>query len=228
MPAKKTPAKRKPAAQRTKPEQSEKRPAPRAPALPQHKASTRPRVRLDPSTVERIEHAQEVDAVDFVPKLGRYDKDQELNEEHIPFLRVLYRYGATDAEVAQLLGVSRRQLYKWREEFPEFNAATELGKDEADNRVRRALYERAVGYSRRKTKVLFNARTNQIFHTVYEEFIEPDVNAAIFWLRNRDPENWRSDPKADDAMDALVEAVAVKVQDASNPERKRLKIKDED
>jgi hypothetical protein len=45
-----------------------------------------------------------------------------------------------------VIGVTKRTIITWRAEHEEFREATEIGKDIADNRVERSLYERAVGY----------------------------------------------------------------------------------
>ena len=54
--------------------------------------------------------------------------------------------GMTDQEVADLLGVNPSTLHRWRAQYREFSRAFRLGKELANNRVERALYERAIGY----------------------------------------------------------------------------------
>src|SRR6201999_255727 len=58
----------------------------------------------------------------------------------------LCRNGATDIEVADILGISVRTFYRWCLLHDEFTVAVRTGKDAADDRVERALYQRAVGY----------------------------------------------------------------------------------
>ena len=58
----------------------------------------------------------------------------------------LCRNGATDIEVAVILGISVRTFYRWCLLHDEFTAAVRVGKDAAYDRVERALYQRAVGY----------------------------------------------------------------------------------
>jgi hypothetical protein len=58
--------------------------------------------------------------------------------------------GATDAELAEYFEVSTRTIYRWQSEFPEFCQALKLGKTEADERVERSLYHKAIRQTRRR------------------------------------------------------------------------------
>src|SRR5215813_14110923 len=54
--------------------------------------------------------------------------------------------GMTDIEVADMLGIGLATLYRWKLDYPAFARVFKLGKAEADDRVERSLYSRAVGY----------------------------------------------------------------------------------
>lgn len=119
--------------------------------------------------------------------------------------------GATDKEVAEYLEVSDRTIYRWKAQYPKFCQALKTAKDIADDRVERSLYNRAVGYSFESEKVF--QFQGEICRADVVEHVPPDVTAAIFWLKNRKPEQWR-DVKAlehsgklilthEDALDAL-------------------------
>jgi hypothetical protein len=98
--------------------------------------------------------------------------------------------GATNEELAGLLGVSRATIHNWMEEFPDFKKAIEEGKVAADARVAEKLYQRAIGYERPATRFFANADgpPTQVDYTYHHA---PDTSAAIFWLRNRRREDWR-------------------------------------
>jgi hypothetical protein len=74
---------------------------------------------------------------------------------------------------------------------PEFLGALKLGKSEADNRVERSLYQKAVGYSYDAVKIFMPAGANKPIYAPYAEHVPPSDVAAIFWLKNRDPAHWR-------------------------------------
>jgi len=71
--------------------------------------------------------------------------------------------GLTEDEIATLLRVGRRTLFRWKKN-EEFNEALRRGKLQTDARVTERLYQRAMG---------------------------GDVTAMIFWLKNRRPDLWR-------------------------------------
>ena len=54
--------------------------------------------------------------------------------------------GATDQELAEAFGVSKRTILRWKNEHPSFAEAYQRGKDVADAKVKKALYQRAIGY----------------------------------------------------------------------------------
>lgn len=99
--------------------------------------------------------------------------------------------GATDVEVADCLDISSTTLYRWKAEHPEFREALKAGKAVADDRVERSLYNRAVGYTFDSTKIFMPAGANEPVYAPFREHVPPDVTAAIFWLKNRQPEQWR-------------------------------------
>ena len=56
--------------------------------------------------------------------------------------------GATNAELADFFEVAPRTIDNWIASHPAFAKAVRAGKVEADARVARCLYQRAVGYDR--------------------------------------------------------------------------------
>ena len=103
--------------------------------------------------------------------------------------RKLCLLGATDLEIADFFGIGTTTLYRWKSEHPEFREALKEAKVEADSRVEESLYHRAVGYSHDAEKVF--QFQGAIVRAPYREHYPPDTTAAIFWLKNRQPERWR-------------------------------------
>lgn len=98
--------------------------------------------------------------------------------------------GATDFEVAERLGVCVRTIYRWKAEYPEFCQALIAGKEAADDRVERSLYNRAVGYEYSAVKIMQDKGEPVI--VPYTEHVPPDVGAATLWLTNRRGDKWRA------------------------------------
>src|SRR5262249_17802873 len=86
-------------------------------------------------------------------------------------------------------GVSVRTIANWQAKHEEFLQALKSGKEEADDRVERSLYQRAVGYEYDAVKV-FNANGTPMI-VPYRATMPPDVTAMIFWLKNRPSDRWR-------------------------------------
>ena len=99
--------------------------------------------------------------------------------------------GATDEELAQAFDVSARTIYRWKAAHPEFCQAVKAGKDLADERVVRSLYHKAVGYTFDAVKIFMPANSPSPVYAEYQEHVPPDTAAAMFWLKNRRPDDWR-------------------------------------
>jgi hypothetical protein len=97
--------------------------------------------------------------------------------------------GATDIELADFFEVSTVTIWRWRSEHDDFCKAVIAGKDGADDRVERAFYNRAVGYTFESEKVF--QFQGQIVRADTREHVPPDPGAALNWLKNRRPEKWR-------------------------------------
>ena len=114
----------------------------------------------------------------------------EYKPEYLEKVAGMFLAGATDSEVADELGVTVTTLYNWRAKYPEFLAAIRYGKENADDRVERALFQRAVGFEYPAVKISFDKDGNPLF-AEYRDYYPPDTNAAKHWLNNRKPKEWR-------------------------------------
>ena len=117
----------------------------------------------------------------------RSKRYQKAFDEQAAFLAAM---GCTDAELADFFKVSVRTIHRWKEAHHSFRQALEVAKDVADERVEKALYSRAIGYWKTVTKVVTDEKGKTQF-AEYQEFVPGDVTAQIFWLKNRQPHNWR-------------------------------------
>jgi len=97
--------------------------------------------------------------------------------------------GATNDDLAAWFGVTEKTIRTWAEKHRAFAEALEEAKALADAKVEQSLYRRAIGYTCPETKV-FCQDGEVITHEVQKHFA-PETTAAIFWLKNRQPERWR-------------------------------------
>jgi hypothetical protein len=99
--------------------------------------------------------------------------------------------GATDAQLADFFEVHIDTIEEWKKVHPEFSEALKAGKEEADSKVAKSLYRRALGYSHKAVKIVADAKTGTEHIVPYTEHYPPDTTACIFWLKNRQPRQWR-------------------------------------
>lgn len=104
--------------------------------------------------------------------------------------------GATDKELAEFFSVSEQTLNKWKKDYPEFLESLKKGKNIADANVASKLYNRAIGYDFEEKhfeiKQVGKEKPSQFVESKrIKKHIPADTTAAIFWLKNRQPDKWR-------------------------------------
>lgn len=115
----------------------------------------------------------------------------DYTDAHCEGARKLACLGATDTEIADFFGVDVRTVYRWKHTHDEFCQSLKDGKQAADDRVVRSLYHRAIGYEQEEVKIFMPAGSDKPIHAPFTAKIAPDTTAAIFWLKNRRPDEWR-------------------------------------
>lgn len=105
------------------------------------------------------------------------------------------RDGLTDEQIAHNMGISAKTLYNWKEKHLQILHALKRSKDVADRQVENALFENAI-----------NGNTT----------------AQIFWLKNRKPDKWRDKQEYEDrtAIEKLDEILKGLHDNAAKPETK--------
>lgn len=124
-----------------------------------------------------------------------------------PYARQAFKLcllGATDAQLADFFGCNQTTLYRWQARVPEFRKSITRGKLAADAEVAHSLYQRALGYSHKAEKIVYQRaevlgegetaeiQPGHFERTTFVEHYPPDTPAASLWLRNRQPDKWRN------------------------------------
>ena len=113
----------------------------------------------------------------------------------------------TVGEIARALEGDDATLYRWKKCYPEFSETIKQGRGRYDTEVvERALTQRAAGYEYTE-----EVMTRDGPSVLTKRFHGSDT-AAIFWLKNRQPERWR------DRVEHDVRAAVVNIE--ATPEEK--------
>ena len=88
--------------------------------------------------------------------------------------------GLTDKQIYLSMGIGHDTFYTYIKKYPEFSEALKKGKQQAIAKVENALFQKACGF-----KITLETPNGS-----KEQYIHSDT-AAIFFLKNRDPENWK-------------------------------------
>jgi DNA-binding XRE family transcriptional regulator len=101
----------------------------------------------------------------------------------------LTKLGAIDSELADFFGVSEQTLNAWKKRYPDFLESIKSGKSLADAEIADSLFNRAKGYEHDDLDL--RVIGGKLRKTKITKHYPPDTTAAIFWLKNRQPEKWR-------------------------------------
>lgn len=114
-----------------------------------------------------------------------------LNESIKEKIISLAKAGKTNIQIAEIIGVHVRTIENWQGKNKDLLWAVKESKQIADELVEASLFSRAVGYSHKSVKIFFDRVSLKTIEHEVEEQYPPDVQAAMFWLKNRQPEKWR-------------------------------------
>lgn len=118
-------------------------------------------------------------------------RPSDYQEEFVKEAEKLAALGATDIEIADFFEVDVRTIYRWKHVHEDFCQALNVGKARADERVINSLYQKAIGYEQDEVKIFMPAGADEPVYAPFRAKIAPDTTAAIFWLKNRQPTQWR-------------------------------------
>lgn len=127
---------------------------------------------------------------------GKYQK--WLTPDGRLLLEVWARDGLTDEQIAHNMGIRRSTLAEWKTKYPDISDALKKGKEVVDIEVENALLKRAKGFEYTETKIEQSAKDGRKV-TLTKRYVAPETAAAIFWLKNREPEKFREKPSENSA-----------------------------
>ena len=124
--------------------------------------------------------------------------------------------GATNKQLASLIGIREQTLYAWINDHPEFAELITESKKICDKKVENALYKRACGYEVTETTTYTNASGEITRRKQVVKQLPPDPKSMIFWLSNRDPQTWAERLRVDNPETKLDETLKMMKEALSN------------
>lgn len=147
------------------------------------------------------------------------------------------REGKTNEQISEILAIHPRTFQRWVGKLDDFSQALKDAKEIADQPVVASLYRRATGYYHEEEKIFFFKGEVKRVKTM--KHYPPDTTAAIFWLKNRQPKEWResyqvnpgaltSDPNKRKTFDEFCEAAGYPKPFAKQIEMKNFALSEEE
>lgn len=121
--------------------------------------------------------------------LHKRGRKSDFKEEYIDKVYRMSLLGLTDIQMSGVLEVNQATFNRWKKEYPKFRESLK-GKDDADSKVAKSLFSRAIGYEYEEKSVEKQGR-KVLRTTTTKKQMAPDTTAQIFWLKNRQPDLWR-------------------------------------
>lgn len=110
-------------------------------------------------------------------------------EEFIDICYNLALLGATDEQMANAINVGTTRFYEYKKQHPKFAESIKKGGIVADSQVAQALFKRAVGFYQEVEEL--KATQEGIVKIKVNKYFPPEPTAIIYWLKCRQPNNWR-------------------------------------
>lgn len=133
--------------------------------------------------------------------MNSYEKWKQ--EYGLEYIRQLSEEGLSDNDMAIRLGIKPSTFRRWKNKYPEILEAQLLGRTGSDYAVVQALYKKATGYTVNLNKTVKLKRSDfdpdtgkkirdyeELAVAVDQNHVPADIRAGLFWLKNRQPENW--------------------------------------
>ena len=122
-------------------------------------------------------------------KIKKNGRPSKINTLDLRQVETLASFGLTDKQIADVIGVTEQSINNYKKD-EKFFESLKKGKEIADQRVERSLFERATGYSHPEDKIFCNP-SGKVTTVQTIKYYAPDTIACIFWLKNRKSEEWQ-------------------------------------
>jgi len=129
--------------------------------------------------------------------------------------------GATDRQIANVMGCNVQTIDYWKRTKEVFRDALKRGKMQADAKVAEAFFKRATGYTYQEEKALINKK-GEVVTTTITRHVPCDPWSAHKWLSCRQRETW-TDVQRTEIMQTNVNITKIDLTGFSTEELKVIK-----
>lgn len=144
-----------------------------------------------------------------MPQKSKYETHVK---PYIEAVRAWCRKGATEESIAGKLGVSYSTFRRYKSQYKELEEALKESKALADSAIENALFRKAGGYNAEVKKTFkckeeyYDERGRKCVREVLREgtdevHVALDTQAITFYLKNRQPEDWKDKQSIEGSME---------------------------
>lgn len=126
-----------------------------------------------------------------LPEKRKRGRPSSFNEQLSDKIIELVEKGLTDQQICDIIMIPLSTFSVWKKTKPDFLKSLKIAKNAADQLVEISLYQRARGFTTTEWKVFYDKATGKVIKEEVPKHYPPDTTAGIFWLKNRQPEQWR-------------------------------------
>lgn len=140
-------------------------------------------------------------------KVGRPSPFDSLSIEQV---KKLISKGFNDSEIADFLGVHPVTYFGWKRKHKDFFREIADYKNQANLKIERSLYDRAMGYEHEAVK--FFVIKGKVKEVKYIERYPPDTEALKLWLINR-TDDWKDKKDLNHSGEVTIKDLVSDVED---------------
>ena len=116
-------------------------------------------------------------------------RPSDYHNEYAEQARKLALSGKDNRELCDFFCVSEATFYAWQKRHPKFLKAVKEGREMAVATGAESVFKRMNGYSHKAVHIAVN-KDGLVTEVPYNKQYPPDMEAAKFFLTNRDPKHW--------------------------------------